>query len=105
MINSTIALKLLQLIALAVPPIAVLIQMLQKSENLPWRTRKFSFGLAIISIASFICAGIATIGFFLRQFHLSPTLRTGLVLAIVGLVPFALFTGVLYIEHKANFGP
>jgi hypothetical protein len=105
MSNATIALKLLQLIALAVPPVAVLIQMLRQSENLPWRTRKFSFGLAIVSIVSFIGAGIATIGFFLQQFHLPSLLQMGLILAVVGLVPFALFTGVLYIEHKANFGP
>lgn len=100
-----IAITLLQLIALSIPPIAVLIQMLRKSENLPWRTRKFSFGLAIVSVLSFIGSGIVTIGFFLSRFNLPVFLQTGLILAVVGLIPFALFTGVLYREHKATFGP
>lgn len=105
MSTEQIAVTLLQLIALAVPPIAVLLQMLRKSENLPWRTRKFSFMLAIGSTVSFIGAGIATIGFFFIQVQLPLLLQVGLLLTIAGLIPFALFTGILYIEHKANFGP
>lgn len=62
-VGINVALALLQLVALAIPPIAVLLQMLRKSENLKWRTRKFSFGLAIASIVSFIGAGIAALSY------------------------------------------
>lgn len=103
MANKSLAITLLQLIALAIPPIAVLIQMLRESENLEWQTRKFSFGLAIMSIGAFLSAGAVTILYFVRQFELGILLQSGLILTIVGLLPFVLFTGVLYREHKARF--
>lgn len=101
--SEDIALALLQLIALAVPPIAVLLQMLRESQNLEWQTRKFSFGLAITSIVSFLGAGAVTLLYFVQQHELGLLLRSGLILSVVGLVPFALFTGVLYVEHKRRF--
>ena len=101
--NGKIALSLLQLVALTIPPIAVLIQMLRRSKNLEWQMRKLSFGLAIASIVSFIGAGVSVLMYFLRYANVSALLETGMVLAVFGLVPFALFTGILYQEHKANF--
>lgn len=102
---SDIALNLLQLVALTIPPIAVLIQMLRRSENLEWRMRKWSFGLAITSVVAFIGTGITVLVYFLRSANVSVLLGVGIALAVVGLIPFALFTGILYQEHKAEFGP
>lgn len=104
-VNEDVALNLLQLVALTIPPIAVLIQMLRRSENLAWRQRKWSFGLAIMSVVAFIGAGISVLVYFLRYVNVPVLLGAGLGLAVLGLVPFALFTGILYQEHKAEFGP
>jgi len=103
--SSDIALNLLQLVALTIPPIAVLIQMLRRSENLEWQQRKWSFGLAITSVIAFIGAGISVLVYFLGYASVPLPLVVGLVLAVVGLVPFALFTGILYQELKAEHGP
>ncbi|MFC7141993.1 hypothetical protein ACFQMA_19425 [Halosimplex aquaticum] len=100
-----VALALLQLVALTIPPIAVLIQMLRKSENLPWRLRKLSFGLVIVSVVSFIATGVSVLTYFLVHVSVPGLLVVGLLLTVVGLIPFALFTGVLYKEHKAAHGP
>lgn len=103
--SQAIALTVLQLVALAIPPIAVLIQLLRKSENLPWRMRKWSFGMAIVSVISFILSGVAVVTYFLQTVTLPLLLTVGLAAVIVGLVPFALFTMILYREHKDEFGP
>lgn len=103
--SKDVALNLLQLVALTIPPIAVLIQMLRRSKNLEWRMRKWSFGLAITSVVAFIGAGISVVAYFLVSVNVPVLLGTGLALAVVGLIPFALFTGILYQEHKAEFGP
>ncbi|WP_227354528.1 hypothetical protein [Haladaptatus salinisoli] len=100
-----IALSVLQLLALAIPPIAVLIKMLRRSENLPWRYRKWSFGLALTSIVLFLSSGVAVLGYLTTTFGIPLVLRLALLFALLGLVPFALFTGVLYKEHKMTFGP
>ena len=104
-LSQSVALALLQLVALAVPPVAVLLQMLRKAENLDWRTRKFSFGLAIASILSFIGAGIASLLYLVGQFDVAPLLVLGMALVVFGLVPFAVFTAVLYREHRLSVGP
>ncbi|WP_424019248.1 hypothetical protein ACOZ4N_07180 [Halorientalis pallida] len=103
--SQDVALALLQLVALAIPPIAVLIQQLRRSENLPWEWRKWSFALAIVSVVAFIATGGAVVLYFLSSTALPALLTLGLALSVVGLVPFALFTGILYREHKAAFGP
>lgn len=100
-----VALAVLQLVALTIPPIAVLVQMLRRSENLPWRWRKLSFGLAIASVISFIGTGTAAVAYLLDAVAPDPPLGVALALTIVGLVPFALFVGVLYREHREAFGP
>lgn len=100
-----IALNLLQLIALTIPPIAVLIQMLRRSENLEWQLRKWSFGLAITSVIAFIGAGITVLVYFLWNAAIPALLAIGIAMTVIGLIPFALFTGILYKEHKAQFGP
>lgn len=104
-LSQDVALALLQLVALAVPPVAVLLQMLRKTENLEWRTRKFSFGLAIASIVSFIGAGISALLYLVSQFQVAIPLIVGMGLAVLGLIPFAAFTAVLYREHRLTFGP
>lgn len=103
--DTNIALKLLQLVALTIPPIAVLLQMLRNSENLEWGVRKWSFGLALGSVLAFIGAGVSVLGYFILYANLPSILVVGMGLAVLGLLPFALFTGVLYREHKANHGP
>lgn len=100
-----VATALFQMVALAVPPIAVLIQMLRKSENLPWKYRKWSFGLAITSVVSFIATGGLVAAYLVIHTGPPALLSAGLVLAILGLVPFSLFTGILYKEHKTEHGP
>jgi hypothetical protein len=101
----SVALAVLQLLALATPPIAVLIKMLRNSDDLPWRYRKWSFGMAILSIVSFISAGIVTLAFLTLHYSVDPLLQVALGLAVSGLIPFALFAGVLYKEHRMTFGP
>ncbi len=100
-----VALALLQLVALTIPPIAVLIQLLRKSENLPWKMRKWSFAMAIVSVVSFIGTGAVVVTYFFLTMDLPTLLDAGLLLTVVGLVPFALYTLILYREHKAEFGP
>jgi hypothetical protein len=102
-LETDIALGLLQLVALSIPPIAVLIKMLRKADDLTWRLRKLSFGLAIASVLSFIGTGAAVVTFLLSRAALPGSLVLAMVLAVVGLVPFALFTGVLYVEHRRSF--
>lgn len=103
--SQAVALGILQLVALAIPPIAVLIQMLRRSENLAWRWRKVSFGLALASALSFIGTGGTVVVYLLSTAGLPPILQLGLALTVVGLVPFAAFVGVLYREHRSAFGP
>lgn len=100
-----VALGILQLVALAIPPIAVLIQMLRKSENLAWRWRQLSFGLALASALSFIGTGVTVVVYLLSAAGLPGVLQLGLGLTVLGLVPFAVFIGVLYREHRAAVGP
>ncbi|MFC4553201.1 MULTISPECIES: hypothetical protein [Halorussus] len=104
-INQDIALAVLQLIALAIPPVAVLIKMLRRSENLAWRFRRLSFGLAILSMVFFIFSGGAVLAYFYTAYQVAPLVQVALATTVAGLIPFALFTGVLYKEHKAQFGP
>ena len=101
--GTNLALGLLQLVALSIPPIAVLIQMLRRSDDLEWGMRKLSFGLAISSVLAFIATGVAVLGYFLTAGSVSPWLVAGMMLTVIGLVPFALFTGVLYVEHRRTF--
>ncbi|MFC5971005.1 hypothetical protein ACFPYI_06625 [Halomarina salina] len=102
-LQTDVALGLLQLVALSIPPIAVLIKMLRSADDLPWKLRKLSFGLAIASVLSFIGTGAAAVLFLMGQATIPTTLVLAMGLAVFGLVPFALFTGVLYVEHKRSF--
>lgn len=103
--ETKIALALMQLVALSIPPIAVLIQHLRQSENLPWITRKISFGMVILSVLSFIATGATVVAYFAQSEALPNLIQAGMVLTIIGLTPFALFTLVLYQEHRAAHGP
>lgn len=99
MVNSgIIAAALLQLVALAILSTTLLVQTL-RTKRRSWRYRRFSFGVAVMSIGSFVCAGIVTAVFFLSQFDLAVLLRAGLLLTVVGLASFLLFIGALYDEH------
>lgn len=104
-LEQQIALAVLQLVALAIPPVAVLIKMLRRSENLAWQFRKASFGLAISSVVFFILSGMAVLGYFSTNYALDPLIKVALGTTVAGLIPFALFTGVLYREHRQEFGP
>lgn len=99
-----IALILLQLVALAIPPVTIMLRMLRRSENIEWKTRRFSFVLASGSILLYIGAGIAVLAYLLSAFALPTLLQVALVATILGLLPFALFTGIVYREHRQAFG-
>ncbi|WP_267643841.1 hypothetical protein [Haloarchaeobius amylolyticus] len=99
-----IALTLLQLVSLAVPPVAVLLKMLRQSENIDWTLRRLSFGLALASVLFFILAATGSVLSLLAAFSLSPTLRLALWAAVLGLLPFVVFVFVLYREHQLAFG-
>lgn len=98
-----VALALLQLVALAVPPVAVLIKMLRHSDNISWTLRRVSFGLALGSLVFFLLAEAFVLTYLVRSFALPATIQSALVLILLGLVPFAAFTVVLYREHKLEF--
>jgi hypothetical protein len=104
-VGTDVALALLQMVALTIPPIAVLLQMLRRSENLEWVWRKASFGLAIASVLAFIACGASVLVYFAGLAGVPLVLQVGMVLLLLGLVPFSLFTGVLYREHRVEFGP
>lgn len=103
--STDVALMLLQLIALTIPPAVVLIEQLKRSENLEWRVRKLSFGLVSSSIVLLIAAAIAVLIYFLTALQLSGSVFAGLLLVILGLIPLAAFVGVLYREHREEHGP
>ncbi|WP_276253949.1 hypothetical protein [Halomontanus rarus] len=100
-----VALMLLQLVALTIPPVVVLIQLLKQSENLEWGYRKLSFGLVFSSVVLLIAGALAILTYFVTSLTLPVTVTGALVLVIVGLLPLVLFVGVLYREHRKEFGP
>jgi hypothetical protein len=102
-VSVSVATSILQLVALAIPPVAVLIQMLRRSQNLPWKYRQLSFGLAIASVVFFILTGILVLVYFVVSLGIPPLLQVATGLTVLGLLPFALFTLVLYREHKMEF--
>lgn len=102
--SGIIAAALLQLVALAILSNALLLQVLRTTESRSWRYWRFGFGVAAMSIGSFVCAGIVTVGFFLAQFDLAVLLRAGLLFTVFGLTSFLLFTGALYDEHGTDLG-
>lgn len=103
--STDVALMLLQLIALTIPPAVVLIDQLKRSENLEWQVRKLSFGLISSSIALLIVAAIAVLIYFVTALQLPSSIFGALLLVIIGLIPFAAFVGVLYREHRKEHGP
>lgn len=102
--NGIFAAALLQLVALAIFSTALLVQTLRTTERRLWRYQRFGFGVAAISLGSFVCAGIATAGFFFAQFNLTVLLRAGLLFTLVGLASFLLFIGALYDEYGTDLG-
>lgn len=101
--SQQIALALLQMISLAIPPVAVLVKMLRKAENISWRTRQFSFILAAGSIVMFLAGEAAVLMYFRRNVQLDPLIQLSMVFILLALIPFALFMGVLYREQQLNF--
>ncbi|MGQ3411986.1 hypothetical protein ACT4ML_06950 [Natrinema sp. LN54] len=96
---------LLQLIALTIPPVVVLIRLLNRSENLEWQFRKLSFGLVVSSVALLIAGAVAVLAYFVASVQLAATVVAGLLLVILGLVPLGAFLAVLYREHRKEHGP
>lgn len=103
--STDVALMLIQLIAITVPSTLVLVKQLRRSENLKWRFRKLSFGLVLSSVGLLFAAAVAILSYFLASVQLPATVVAGLLLVIVGLVPLGAFLGVLYREHRKEFGP
>lgn len=96
---------LLQLVALTIPPVVVLIQLLDQSENLEWQFRKLSFGLVFGSILSLVAGAGAVLVYFVAWLGLPPVLYAALLCVLFGLLPLGLFVGVLYREHRIAYGP
>ncbi|WP_222919785.1 hypothetical protein [Natrinema sp. SYSU A 869] len=103
--STDVALMLLQLIALTIPPVVVLIRLLNRSENLTWQFRKLSFGLVVSSVALLIAAAIAVMAYFVASVQLPGTVVVGLLLVIIGLFPLGAFLAILYREHRKEYGP
>ncbi|MFC4990395.1 MULTISPECIES: hypothetical protein [Saliphagus] len=103
--TTDVAMMLLQLVALTIPSVVVLIQMLRRSENLPWRLRKVSFALVLSSIVLLLGGAIALLAYFALALSLPLTMYVALGLVFAGLCPFTAFMAVLYREHRAEFGP
>ncbi|MFC6766086.1 hypothetical protein [Natrinema soli] len=103
--STDVALMLLQLIALTIPPVVVLVRLLNRSENLTWQYRKLSFGLVVSSVALLIGAAVAVMAYFVASVQLPATVVVGLLLVIVGFFPLGAFLVVLYREHRKEHGP
>ncbi|MFC5366046.1 hypothetical protein [Salinirubrum litoreum] len=100
--DTAVAATLLQLIALAIPPVAVLLQMLRNSEHLgdPWRV--FCFGLALSSVCFYLASGLAVLRFLSTALGAPLLLRGASGLLLLGLAPFAVFVVVLFREDIAD---
>lgn len=103
--TTDVALMLLQLIALTIPPAVVLVEQLRRSENLEWQFRKLSFGLVLSSVALLLAAAAAVLTYFAVRLGLPTTVSASLVLVVLGLLPLGGFVVVLYREHRLEFGP
>ncbi|WP_246999098.1 hypothetical protein [Halosolutus gelatinilyticus] len=103
--NTDVALMLLQLIALTIPPTVVLIEQLRRSENLEWQLRKVSFALVLSSVLLLIAAAIGVLAYFVTAVGLSTAIYAALLLVVLGLVPLGAFVVVLYREHRLEHGP
>ncbi|EMA36838.1 hypothetical protein [Halobiforma nitratireducens] len=103
--STDVALMLLQLIALTIPPVVVLVEQLRRSENLEWQFRRLSFGLVLSSVGLLFVAAAAVLLYFVVSVGLTSTLYAALALVILGFVPLGVFLAVLYREHRLEFGP
>ena len=103
--STDVALMLMQLIALTIPPAVVLIEQLRRSGNLEWQFRKLSFGLVLSSVALLFAAAIAVMAYFITGVGLPTTIYAGLLLVVLGLLPLGAFVVVLYREHRLEHGP
>lgn len=98
------SLFVLQLVALAIPPMTILIRMLRKSGNVSWRMRQLSFFSAGGSILLFLLAGALVLVHLVQSQDYPRVLDFALMSTVVGMAPFLIVLGVIYKEHKANFG-
>lgn len=103
--STDVALMLIQLIALTIPSTVVLIEQLRRSGNLDWQFRKLSFALVGSCVTLLLAAAIAILSYFFAGLRLPNTIYAGLLLVILGLLPLGAFIGVLYREHRKEFGP
>ncbi|WP_435097152.1 hypothetical protein [Halarchaeum sp. P4] len=98
-----VALSIIQLVSLTVPPIAVLIKMLRNSENIEWRTRQFAFGLAVSALLFFILGEAFTLAWLLGNAGIPQLLSYGLICVLIAVTAFPPFMYVLYREQKLRF--
>lgn len=103
MSNESVALSIIQLVSLTVPPIAVLIKMLRNSENIQWRTRQFAFGLAVAALLLFILGEAFTLAWLLGVEGLPQYLSYALICVLLAVIAFPPFMYVLYREQKLRF--
>ena len=103
--TTDVALMLLQLIALTIPPTVVLVEQLRRSENLEWQFRKLSFGLVLSSVVLLFAAAAAVLTYFVVRLGLPTIVSGALALVVLGLFPLGGFVAVLYREHRLEFGP
>lgn len=100
--RTAVAATLLQLVALAVPPVAVLLQLLRNSENLGDPLRVFCFGLALSSVCFYLASGVAVLRYLGTVLGEPLLLRAATGLLLLGLVPFAVFVVVCFREDIAD---
>lgn len=100
---NALALTLLQLITLGIPPVAIIGRHLWFAENLSWRMRQFGFVLATSSITFFLIAEGIVLYYVIRSLEVPTELRYGSIIIILGLVPFAVFLSVVYREAERKF--
>ncbi|WP_277554126.1 hypothetical protein [Halobaculum limi] len=103
--STDVALTMLQLQALAIPPVTILLKMLRRSDNLPWAARKAGFLSAIASIGLFLAGAAGAITFLVSTTSFPPVLQLTFGVTVLALLPFLFVAAVLYRDHQANFGP
>jgi hypothetical protein len=101
-VYTAVAATLLQLVALAVPPVAVLLQMLRDADDLGTPLRVFSFGLALSSVCFYLASGVAVLRYLGTAVGEPLLLRAAGGLLLLGLAPFGVFVLVLFREDLAD---
>jgi hypothetical protein len=86
LMNENIALNLLQLVALMIPLVVVLMQVLRNSGNHEWLMRKWNFRVAITGVIMFIAGVISVLLYFFQYANVPMLLGAGLALTVLSIL-------------------